>query len=174
MRFQQESETVTDFAVELKRLAASCDFGAFLDEALRDRFVAGLCDRGTQAELLKKTALNFANACDIAKGIELACKESQEFQPSHSNGTVSALRHKPDSGRRPKQREKASSNASAERHAEAKASKSNCFRCGSAHEASTCKFRKYRCRFCKRYGRLAKMCNARDRDGANAVAEDGD
>ncbi|KAL1468209.1 hypothetical protein MTO96_025611 [Rhipicephalus appendiculatus] len=40
-RFQQDGETVAAFAVELKRLATSCDFGAFLDEALRDRPYAG-------------------------------------------------------------------------------------------------------------------------------------
>ncbi|KAK8765584.1 hypothetical protein V5799_012877 [Amblyomma americanum] len=58
-RFQQEGETVAAFAVELKRLAASCDFGTLLDEALRERFVAGLCDKEMQAELLKESKLTF-------------------------------------------------------------------------------------------------------------------
>ncbi|KAM7308120.1 uncharacterized protein ISCGN_011754 [Ixodes scapularis] len=140
-RFQQEGETVAAFAVELKRLAASCDFGAFLDEALRDRFVAGLCDRGTQAELLKKSKLTFKNACDIARSIELASQESRDLQPSVGQETVSALRHKPDSGKRPPRRREVPATVPAG----ARATKSpDCFRCGSAHEASSCKFRKYR------------------------------
>lgn len=171
-RFQQEGESVAAFAVELKRLAASCDFGAFLDDALRDRFVAGLSDRETQAQLLKKSTLTFANACDIAKSIELARKESNAFQPRHAQGTVSALRQKPDSGRRPQRREKSSATAEPSRARALESS--DCFRCGSAHESSTCKFRKYRCRSCKRYGHLAKMCRGGARDSANVVVEDSD
>lgn len=53
-RFRQEGKSTTVFAVELRQLAASCDFKAFLDDALRDRFVAGLSDKETQAQLLKK------------------------------------------------------------------------------------------------------------------------
>ncbi|XP_042142630.1 uncharacterized protein LOC121833419 isoform X2 [Ixodes scapularis] len=137
-RFQQEGETVAAFVVELKRLAASCDFGAFLDEALRDRFVAGLCDRGTQAELLKKSKLTFKNACDIARSIELVSQESRDLQPSVGQETVSALRHKPDSGKRPPRRREVPATVPAG----ARATKSpDCFRCGSAHEASSCKFR---------------------------------
>ncbi|XP_075737589.1 uncharacterized protein LOC119175534 [Rhipicephalus microplus] len=75
----QDGQAVTAFAVELKRLATSCDFGTFLDDALRDRFVAGLCDNETQSELLKTSELAFKNACDIARNIELAPKQSQDF-----------------------------------------------------------------------------------------------
>lgn len=74
-RFQHDNETVAALAVELKRLVTSCDFEAFLDEALRDSFVAGFCDKETQAELLKNRKLTFRNACDIARSIKLACKE---------------------------------------------------------------------------------------------------
>lgn len=82
---------------ELKWLAVSYVFGAFLGVSLRDRFVAGLCDKRTQAELLKNNALNFTSAYDIAKCIELAFK-----QLSKSKETFSTPRHKPDRGRRPK------------------------------------------------------------------------
>ncbi|XP_042146518.1 uncharacterized protein LOC121835987 [Ixodes scapularis] len=155
-RFQQEGESVAAFAVELKGLAASYDFGAFLDDALRDCLVAGLSDRETQAQLLKESTLTFANACDIAKSIELARKESDALQPRHTQGTVSAQHQKPDSGRHPQRREQSSATAEPSRARALESS--DCFRCGSAHESSTCKFRKYRCRSCKRYGHLAEMC----------------
>lgn len=67
---------MTAFTVELKQPAAPFDFGALLGYAVRDRFVAGLGDKKTMAELQKKTALNFESACDIAKGIMLARRES--------------------------------------------------------------------------------------------------
>ena len=33
---------MADFAAQLKKLSAHCEFGTFLDEALRDRFGCGL------------------------------------------------------------------------------------------------------------------------------------
>ena len=41
-RFRNGSESVADFAAQLKKLSAHCKFGTFLDDALRDRFVCGL------------------------------------------------------------------------------------------------------------------------------------
>ncbi|XP_077540966.1 uncharacterized protein LOC144153192 [Haemaphysalis longicornis] len=78
-RSQHEGESVAAFTLELKRLASSCEFGPFLEEALRDRFVAGLKDQPTQAVLLKKRTLTFATACDIAKSVELARAETRKF-----------------------------------------------------------------------------------------------
>ncbi|XP_049267509.1 uncharacterized protein LOC119377194 [Rhipicephalus sanguineus] len=169
--FQQDGQAVTAFAVELKRLATSCDFGTFLDDALRDRFVAGLCDKETQAELLKTSKLAFKEACDIARSIELARKESQDFQPKSAQGMISALNRKTDSGKRPPRwREETSGMPAGTRGAEPL----HCFRCSSEHEASICKFRKYRCRVCKRVGHLAKMCRNRGRDAANVIDEESD
>nr|XP_037285008.1 uncharacterized protein LOC119177931 [Rhipicephalus microplus] len=62
--FQQVGQAVTAFAVKLKWLATSCDFRTFLDDAVRDWFIAGLCDKETQAELLKTSRLTFKKACD--------------------------------------------------------------------------------------------------------------
>ena len=41
-RNQHESKTVAQFVVELQRLALKCEFGTFLEEALRDRLVCKL------------------------------------------------------------------------------------------------------------------------------------
>lgn len=58
-RFQQDCVMVAVFTVELKRLATSCNIDAFSDEALRNRFVAGLCDKEMKTELLKKSKPTF-------------------------------------------------------------------------------------------------------------------
>ena len=39
---QEESEAVCDFIVRLQKLARTCGFGGFLQEALTDRLVSGL------------------------------------------------------------------------------------------------------------------------------------
>ncbi|XP_075730266.1 uncharacterized protein LOC142772051 [Rhipicephalus microplus] len=169
--FQQDGQAVTAFAVELKQLATSCDFGTFLDDALRDRFVAGLCDKETQAELLKTSKLAFKEACGIARSIELAWKESQDFQPKSAQGMISTLNRKTDSGKRPPRwREETSGMPTGTRGAEPL----HCFRCGSEHEAPICKLCKYHCWVCKQVGHLAKMCRDRGRDAANVIDEQSD
>ena len=44
-RVQMPGESVNDFLVELRRLARTCDFNQFLEEALRDRLVCGLANK---------------------------------------------------------------------------------------------------------------------------------
>lgn len=41
-RIQEEGETIAQFVAALRTLARTCDFGTFLDESLRDRFVCGM------------------------------------------------------------------------------------------------------------------------------------
>ena len=51
-RHQLGGESTTDFMTELRRLAKTCNFGNYLESAIRDQFVCGLCDLKTQRELL--------------------------------------------------------------------------------------------------------------------------
>ena len=61
--------------VELKRLALKCDFGTFLEEALRDRLVCGLKSVQIQKKLLAERHLTFKKAFETAQSMELANKE---------------------------------------------------------------------------------------------------
>ena len=51
---------------ELRRLATNCKFGAYLDEAMRDRLVCGLRDEDAQKRLLSEEDLTFARATEMA------------------------------------------------------------------------------------------------------------
>ena len=51
-RNQKEQESFTDYMSELRRLAKTCNFDAYLETALRDQFVCGLWDVKCQRELL--------------------------------------------------------------------------------------------------------------------------
>ena len=56
-RRQTADESVADFLNALRRLAETCSFEGFRDQALRDMFVIGLRDRETQGKLLKEANL---------------------------------------------------------------------------------------------------------------------
>ena len=47
-RVQAEGESIADYVAELRRLSLHCDFQAFTEQALRDKFVCGLQDFGTR------------------------------------------------------------------------------------------------------------------------------
>ncbi|XP_053692318.1 uncharacterized protein LOC128740776 [Sabethes cyaneus] len=70
-RNQNEFEKVADFAVELQALSKHCEFGQFLDNALRDKFIAGLWNAKIQGELLNSTDdTTFEKAVTVAKNLE--------------------------------------------------------------------------------------------------------
>lgn len=48
---QASGESVTEYKTELRSLAAHCQFGNYLDEALRDRLVCGIHNMGIQKRL---------------------------------------------------------------------------------------------------------------------------
>ena len=66
-RKQESNETVRDNLANLRKLADTCNFNAFLEEALRDQLVCGLKE-------------NFTKAFEIAVGMEAAEKESNDFR----------------------------------------------------------------------------------------------
>ena len=67
-RQQQEGETVASFSVALRQLSSSCEFGAFLPEALRDQFVCGLSNQGLQRKLLAEANLNVGQGTTTSYG----------------------------------------------------------------------------------------------------------
>ncbi|KAJ8042845.1 Synaptic vesicle 2-related protein [Holothuria leucospilota] len=85
---QSASESVTNFLAELKRLSSTCNFGAFLKDALRDWFVCGLYDATVQKKLLSEDdSLTLEKALKIAVSMETAAKSSaiiKEGTPSIS------------------------------------------------------------------------------------------
>ena len=52
LRSQSPTENIAEYVAELRRLASSCDFGTFLDQALRDRLLCGLSNEGARRKLL--------------------------------------------------------------------------------------------------------------------------
>ena len=61
---QQESESIRDFQARLKKLAETCEFGGYREEAIRDRFVCGLKERTTFApEQVHSGSLSWLYIC---------------------------------------------------------------------------------------------------------------
>lgn len=81
-RYQKRDESIGDFIVALKKLSIHCNYGEFLNRALRDRFVFGLSNSKIQHKLSNTEGLTFEKVCQIAKSMEMAEKNTKNFVPS--------------------------------------------------------------------------------------------
>ncbi|XP_044166137.1 uncharacterized protein K02A2.6-like [Acropora millepora] len=161
-RFRNDSESVADFAAQLKKLSAHCEFGTFLDEALRDRFVCGLRKEPIQRKLLSEKTLDFAKALQIAQSMEMAERKSSELKDSGSSGMFKTeeVHRLGAKARKPKKFSKE----------KGEKSKGACYRCGNTeHNSSECKYKKYRCDACGKVGHLKKVCRSKESKDAKYI-----
>ncbi|UYV82343.1 hypothetical protein LAZ67_21001753, partial [Cordylochernes scorpioides] len=98
---QKSGETISKYMIRLKEQAQRCNFGDFLQESLRDRFVAGIIDTSTQKKLLQEEGLTFDGALDIALSAESADNdlhnikgsENAHQSPQHLHAINNACKH---------------------------------------------------------------------------------
>ncbi|XP_063955562.1 uncharacterized protein K02A2.6-like [Lytechinus pictus] len=154
-RNQKQGETVGEFIIALKNLSLHCNYGSFLNRALRDRFVCGLADERIQNKLLNTQDLDFDKACQIALLMEMASINARELRSVHNAGSVNSQKSytrkaKPTSrGGKPKP-----SNAESKKHG-------NCYRCNSRnHPPQECPFKGSQCFKCEMKGHIAKACKS--------------
>eukprot|EP00731_Ephydatia_muelleri_P024460 Em0016g731a len=76
----RQNGNVATFVSELRQLAMRCDFGASLEEMLRDRLVCGIKDEHFQRRLLAEPNLTFKKAQDIAQALESADRSTADLQ----------------------------------------------------------------------------------------------
>ena len=76
-RDEAPTESLAEYIAELRRLAARCNFGTYLDDALRDRLVCGLRSESVQKRLLSESDLDLSKAVRIANAMEAAHNDTQ-------------------------------------------------------------------------------------------------
>ena len=132
-RNQKEGEDVTTFEAELRRLASTCNFGDFLDEALRDQLVCGIKNCNTQRKLLSEER-SFVQAMHIALADEAADTEAQQLHAYGNTGntTVSVVAD---------QRKGSASKFTSHKRTENKIMQTNrkCYCCNGNHAPQDCK-----------------------------------
>ena len=116
---------------ELRRLSTHCKFGAFLDEALRDRLVCGLRSESIQKKLLTEADLTLTKAINLSVGMEAADKNAKSLKGPDVAVNRVTLKQKA------------------------------CYRCGrTSHDQSECKFREAECHNCGKRGHIAPVCRS--------------
>lgn len=80
LRKQADDESVEEFSIALRKLAIHCNFGNYLDTALRNQFVFGLRSSRIQNRLLETDKITVDSALTTAKAMELSAKGGAEIQ----------------------------------------------------------------------------------------------
>ena len=81
-RNQASGESIADYVAKLRRLTAHCEFGAALDDTLRDRLVCGLRHESIQKCLLSEANLTLKRAMELSQGMETADKNLRALRGS--------------------------------------------------------------------------------------------
>ena len=134
-RRQALGESVADFTAEIRRLASTCEFGDYLDDALRDQFVCGLTrSEGMHKRLLAETTLTLKQAVEIATGMEAAAKHAKSFKDSDTEAVKAVYTE-------------------------------NCKHCGKTnHKPSDCRFKTVQCNNCGKTGHISRVCRSPRKD----------
>ena len=149
-RIRKPGESVSTFIDQLRSLAEFCNFGAVLEDMLRDRLVCGINDEAIQRRLLGESQLTYRKAMEIAQNQERAEKNVKELRASSKRETESQRVHAVGSSQRDSRRDQPQRLASA----------LTCFRCGKVgHVVSKCRMRQdVVCHCCGKTGHVRRAC----------------
>ncbi|XP_017489624.1 PREDICTED: uncharacterized protein LOC108377840, partial [Rhagoletis zephyria] len=159
LRKQNESESVEEFSIALRKLAINCNFGTYLETALRNQFVFGLRSTRIQNRLLETKDLKMDAALTTAKAMELSAKGGAEIQQQKDvKSPINYIQQKNKKGKKITIMNSANSKANKTKVDEMKMS-GFCFRCGkSEHRANKCPHQNSTCSFCNVKGHLSSVC----------------
>ncbi|UYV80200.1 K02A2.6-like, partial [Cordylochernes scorpioides] len=136
-RMQLKEESISDYLVEIKRLASSCNFGNFLEDSLRDKMVCGLYNAKIQNRILSEGDISLAKVIEIALSMEAAEKNTKSFHLEQGEDCVDKLRM--------------------ERKVESNFQNGKCKHCGKQHK-ELCRFKEAICFKCNKKGHIASIC----------------
>ncbi len=149
--------------------ASACEFGGFLDDALRDQLVCGLaCDK-VQGRCLAATNLTLEKAFELASAMEGAQEGLTWLRPT---GVVPSSSTSESAVAKIYQKRAAKPKSTTYGATVREAPKAGvtpgkcCYRCrATTHLAGSCPFKDKNCNFCGVRGHLAKACMKKDRLG---------
>jgi len=151
-RFRRPGESVSMFLAELWALAQHCNFGATLDDMLRDRIVCGINDDSIQRRLLSEAELTLKEALKLALSYESATRNARELQASQNSGPEEAASELADC-----QLHRITSAAGQQQR-----ENSGCSRCGrGTHTSGDCPFKEAECFNCGKKGHIRSACRSR-------------
>ncbi|UYV75071.1 K02A2.6-like [Cordylochernes scorpioides] len=145
---RRPGEKISIYIAELKKMAEYCKFGSTIDEAIRDRLIAGIEDDNIQRKLLGEgDSLTLHRAIEIALALEAAAQDAKDLQSQRNPEVVMKIKQG-------NWRLKPSTTGKFTR-----SESYTCIRCGSKdHKQDKCPHLKAKCFNCGKIGHLGRSC----------------
>ena len=154
---QGQSESVDSYVSKLRELAATCKFGALLDEMLRDRIVLGCRDDAARGRLFREPDLTLEKTITVLKTSELA--DQQLSKIAGTTDHVHTVKRQPvkhrDFGRTKQQQQTPKKDETAH----------HCRRCDTKHVSMQCPAYGYTCGKCRKLHHFTKCCQTKSYQG---------
>ena len=167
-RNRRPGESVGTYVAELRQLTEFCEFGASLDDYLRDRIVCGIADDAIQRRLLSEPKLDLKKTLTIATTMETAVKNVKDLHDQCSGSGSgagpgagpSAGVNKLSGGRYVNKNQK--------KPGKPQQNNKSCHRCGGNHYPNNCRYKTSKCFECQKTGHIASACrNKTDQKSTN-------
>ncbi|UYV63124.1 K02A2.6-like [Cordylochernes scorpioides] len=162
-RARRPGEKISIYIAELKKMAEYCKFGSTIDEAIRDRLIAGIEDDNIQRKLLGEgDSLTLHRAIEIALALEAAAQDAKDLQSQRNPEVVMKIKQG-------NWRLKPSTTGKFTR-----SESYTCIRCGSKdHKQDKCPHLKAKCFNCGKVGHLGRSCLKRKSQRNYTANKDG-
>lgn len=177
LQLKQESKSVDQFVVELRKQVRDCDFGGLQDDLVLHVLIRGVSNERMRRRLLETDNLDLPKAIRMCQTMEATAVDLQslvektetvekvaatESQPtlatSGATDQFSRWRGKRDDGREGKARQQR--NVTSKRGVGSR-SGGVCSRCGRLHQPRQCPAYGQQCNNCGGYNHFARMCTRR-------------
>lgn len=156
-RKQREGENFNCYLIELKKLAATCEYGTMKDSIIKDMIVLGVRNNKLRENLLKDTDLTLQKATDIANAAEKA--QEQASSMSTNKEDVFKISDKGRSNKKPNKSTKLPR---------------DCKFCGGRHiwGRNNCPAYDKDCHVCKKKNHYAKHCPENNSTPVNIIEDE--
>ena len=142
-RKQKRDETLSEYMAALRKLTEHCEFGGFLNEVLREKYVCGLQNASIRKRLFAERTLDLQRAIEISQGLEQAQNQSDLISTNYAHIKTEDFTNKLSQVHSQRNRTPSRS----------------CYRCAAPdHLANVCRFKNTICNKCHIKGHLAKAC----------------
>ena len=143
-RNRRKGELFQDYLRSIKNLAVKCQFGSNLEERLVERIISGCPDRELTERIMNLEEQSYAVVIKLCMHHE-SVKEATSSSVNHVSS-----QNRPRQFRPFKQSQRPTTSRSND--------SKPCFRCLEPHDATTCKYKEWRCNYCKKIGHIVKAC----------------
>lgn len=159
---QRKDETIANFLGRLRSTASACNYGDFLNRALRDQFVVGLYDDDDRKQLLSRTreleeCMKLATAGEAARSqmVKMNCVKKGNMSDQTDLNAVSFYKD----GARAKTQDNSKQYGQSKPQYGQSSKPYKCFSCGkTSHKRTECRFRDSTCHNCSQKGHIATVC----------------